>query len=145
MYLNTFNLCAFDADLPLCYDVGDYPVFMTTSLWRVITPSLWHVITPSSWWQAKLEAPTLHDMGKSLSVWVRLLPIGPKDHMQKGYCVTRHSLLPMEGRGKFLSVWVRLGRAKRLHTNEVLHGTLSSATHRGDRWILEGVGEARQR
>ena len=75
----------------------------------------------------------MHDMGKSLSVWVRLLPIGPIDHMQKGYRVTHHSLLPMEGRGKFLSVWVRLGSAKRLHTNEVLHGALSSASHRGDR------------
>ena len=75
----------------------------------------------------------MHDTGKSLSVWVRLLPIRPKDHMQKGYCVTHHSLMPIEGRGKSLNVWVRLGRAKRLHTNEVLHGALSSAAHRGDR------------
>ena len=29
--LNTFNLWAFDVGLPLCYDVGDYPVFVTTS------------------------------------------------------------------------------------------------------------------
>ena len=117
------NLWAFDVGLPLCYDVGDYPVLVTTSLW--------HVITPSSWWQTKLEAPTLHDMGKSLSMWVRLLPIWPKDHMQKGYCVTRHSLLSMGGRGKSLSVWVRLGKAKRTHTKEVLHGALSLVAHGG--------------
>ena len=91
------------------------------------------MITSSSLRQARLEAPTLHDMGKSLSVWVRLLPIGPKDHMQKGYCVTRHSLLPREGRGKFLSVWVRLGRAKRPHAKEVLHGMLSLIAHGRDR------------
>ena len=72
-------------------------------------------------------------MGKSLSVWVRPLPIGPKDHMQKGYCATRHSLLPMGGRGKSLSVWVRLGRAKRLHAKEVLHDMLSPAANEGDR------------
>ena len=77
--LNTFNLWAFDVGLPLCYDVGDYPVFVMTSFWWVTTSSLWQ--------QARLEAPTLHDTGKSLSVWMRLLPIGPKDHMQKGYCV----------------------------------------------------------
>ena len=71
----------------------------------------------------------MHDTSKSLSVWVRLLLIGPKDHMQKGYCVTGHSLLPMGGRGKFLSVWLRLGRAKRPHAKEVLHGALSLATH----------------
>ena len=53
------------------------------------------VITPSWLQQAKLEALALHDTNKSLSVWVRLLPIGPKDHMQKGYCVTCHSLLLM--------------------------------------------------
>ena len=93
--------------------------------------SLWRVITPSSWRQARLEAPTLHNMGKSLSVWVRLLPIEPKDHMQKGYCVTRHSLLQMGRKGKSLSVWVRLGKAKRPHAKEVLHGALSSATHGG--------------
>ena len=40
--LNTFNLWAFDVSLPLCYDVGDYLVFMTMSLWHVINPlSLW--------------------------------------------------------------------------------------------------------
>ena len=104
MYLNTFNLWAFDVDLPLCYDIGDYPVFVTTSLWRVITPSLWR--------QVRLEPFTLHYAHKSLTVWVKLLPLGPKDHMQKGYCVTRHSLLSMGERGKSLSVWVRLGRAK---------------------------------
>ena len=87
--LDTFNLWVFDVGLPLCYDVGDYPVFMTMSLWRVIIPS--------SWRQARLESPTLHDTGKSLSVWVKL------------------------------------GRAKRPHTKEVLHGALSSTTHGGDR------------
>ena len=97
--LNTFNLWAFHVGLPLCYDIGDYPVFMMTSVWRVITPSLWS--------QARLKPLTLHDAGKSLSVWVRLLPIRPKDHMQKGYCVMRHSLLPMGGRVKSFSVWVR--------------------------------------
>ena len=74
--LNTFNLWAFDVGLPLCYDVGDYPVFVMTSFWCVTTSSLWQ--------QARLEAPTLHDMGKSLSVWVRLLPIGPKRPYAKG-------------------------------------------------------------
>ena len=133
MYLNTFNLWAFDVNFPLCYDVGDYLVFVTTSLWRVITPSLWHMLTPSSCRQVRLEAPTLHDTGKSLSVWVRPLFIGPKDHMQKGYCTTCHSLLPMGGKGKSLSVWVRLGRTKRPHAKEVLHDVLSLAAHRGDR------------
>ena len=92
------------------------------------------VITPSWLQQPKLETHTLHDMGKSLSVWVRLLPIGPKDYMQKGYCATRHSLLPIGGgKGKSLSVWVRLGRAKRPHEKEVLHDMLSPAAHGGDR------------
>ena len=94
------------------------------------------VITPSWLQQAKLETYTLHDMGKSLSVWVRLLPIGPKDYMQKGYCATRHSILPIGGgggRGKSLSVWVRLGKAKRPHAKEVLHDVLSPTAHRGDR------------
>ena len=67
----------------------------------------------------------MQDMGKSLSVWVRLPPIRPKDHMQKGYCVTRHSMLPMGGRGKSLSVWMRLDRAKKPHAKEVLHDALS--------------------
>ena len=74
--LNTFNLWAFDMGLPLCCDIGDYSVFVTTSLW--------HVITPSLWWQVRLETRTLHDMSKSLSMWVRLLLIGPKDHTQMG-------------------------------------------------------------
>ena len=93
------------------------------------------VITPSWLQQAKLETHTLHDTGKSLSVWVRLLPIGPKDYMQKGYYATRHSLLPIGkgGRGKSLIVWVRLGRAKRPYEKEVLHDMLSPATHGGDR------------
>ena len=64
---------------------------------------------------------------------MRSLPIGPKDHMQKGNCATRHSLLPMGGRGKLLSVWVRLGKAKRSHAKEVLHDMLSPAAHEGDR------------
>ena len=124
--LNTFNLWVFDVGLPLCYDVGDYLVFVTCDY-----PSLWHVITPSLWQRVRLKAPTLHDTGKSLSVWVRLLPIGLKDHMQRGYYVTHHYLLPMGGRGKSLRVWVRLGRAKRPHAKEVLHGVLSFATYRG--------------
>ena len=62
----------------------------------------------------------MHDTGKSLNMWMRLLPIGPKDHMQKRYCVSRHSLLLMGGRGKSLSVWVRLDRAKRPHAKETL-------------------------
>ena len=98
---------------------------ITPSLWRVITLSMWRVVTPSLWRQARLEAYTLYDTGKSLRVWVRLLPIGPKDHMQKEYCVTHHSLLPLGGRGKSLSVCVRLGRAKRPHAKEVLHDALS--------------------
>ena len=73
----------------------------------------------------------MYDTGKSLRVWVRLLPIGPKDHMQKGYCVTCHSLLPWGGRGKSLSVCVRLGRAKRPHAKEVLHGALSLVANGG--------------
>ena len=91
------------------------------------------VITLSWWQQAKLETRTLHDTAKSLSVWVRPLLIGPKDHMQKGYCTTRHSLLPMEGRGKSLSMWVRLDRAKRPHAKEVLHDVLSLTAHGRDR------------
>ena len=75
----------------------------------------------------------MDDTCKSLSVWVRPLPIWPKDHMQKGYCATRHSLLPMRGRGKLLSVWVRLGKAKRSHAKEVLHDMLSPAAHERDR------------
>ena len=73
----------------------------------------------------------MHDKGKSLSVWLRLLSIWPKDHMQKGYYVTHHSLLPIGGRGKSLNAWVRLGRAKRPRTKEVLHGVLSPTAHGG--------------
>ena len=69
----------------------------------------------------------MHDASKSLNVWVRLLPIGPKDHMQKGNCVMRHSLLPMGGRGKSFSVWVRQDRAKKSHAKEALHYALSPA------------------
>ena len=43
----------------------------------------------------------------------------------------RYSLLPMGEIGKFLRVWVRLGRAKRPHAKKVLHDMLSLATHRG--------------
>ena len=78
----------------------------------------------------------MYDTGKSLSVWVRPLPRGPKDHMQKGYYATRHSLLPIGGGGeggKSLSVWMRIGRAKRLHAKEVLHDMLSPAANEGDR------------
>ena len=102
----------------------------------VITPFLWRRLcdvwlTPSLWRQARLEGPTLHETGKSLSVWMRLLPIGPKDHMQKRYCVTRHSLLPMGRKGKSLRVWVRLGKTKGPHAIKVLHGALSPAAHGG--------------
>ena len=45
--------------------------------------------------------------------------------MQKGYYVMNHSILPIRGRGKSLCVWVRLGKAKRPHAKEVLHGMLS--------------------
>ena len=94
------------------------------------------VITLSLWQLVRLEPFTLHDTGKSLSVQMGLLPIQSKDHMQNGYCVTHHSLLPMRGRGgggrgKSLSVWVRLGRAKRSHAKEALHGALSSTAHGG--------------
>jgi len=37
----------------------------------------------------------------------------------------------MGRRGKSLSVWVRLGRAKRPHAKEVLHSVLSPAAHGG--------------
>ena len=37
------------------------------------------------------------------------------------------------GRGKSLSVWVRLGKANRPQAKEVLRGTLSPATHKGER------------
>ena len=43
--------------------------------------------------------------------------------------MVRYTLLPMGRRGKSLSVWVRLGRAKRPHAKEVLHGALSLAAH----------------
>ena len=79
--LNTFNLWAFDVDLPLYYDIGDFPVFVTCDYSVFVTMSLWCVINPSLCRQARSEAPTLHDTGKSLSVWVRLLPIKPKDQM----------------------------------------------------------------
>ena len=71
----------------------------------------------------------MYDTSKSMSVWVRPLLIGPKDHMQKGYCATCHSLLPMGVRVKSLSVWARLGRAKRPHAKEVLHDVLSPVAH----------------
>ena len=35
------------------------------------------------------------------------------------------------GRGKSLSVWMRLSRAKRPHAKKVLHDMLSLATYRG--------------
>ena len=35
--------------------------------------------------------------------------------------------------GKTLSVWMRIGRAKRLHAKEVLHDMLSPAADGGDR------------
>ena len=95
-----------------------------------MTTSLWHVIILSSWRQARLEAPTLQKTSKSSSV-CELLPIGPKDHMQKRYCVTRYTLLPMGRKGKSLRVWVRPGRTKRPHAIKVLHGALSPTAHGG--------------
>ena len=103
--LNTFNLWVFYVGLPLCYDVGDYPVFVTYDYPIFVMMSLWRVITPSLWQRVRLEAPTLHDTSKSLSVWVRLLLIEPKDHMQKGYCVTHHSLLPGEEVNSWVCGW----------------------------------------
>ena len=41
-----------------------------------------------------------------------------------------------KGRGKSLSVWVRLDKTKRPHVKEVLQGALSPATHGGG-----GVGK----
>ena len=66
-----------------------------------------------------------------MSVRVRPLPIRLKDHMQKRY-MTCYPLLPIEGLSKALSVWVRLGRAKRPHAKEV-HDLLSPAAYGGDR------------
>ena len=43
--LNTFNLWVFYMGLPLCYDVGDYPVFVTYDYPVFVTTSLWCVIT----------------------------------------------------------------------------------------------------
>ena len=107
-------------------------IHLTCELLMWVCPyAMMLVITSSLWWQVRLEAPILHYIGKSLIVWVRLLPIRPKDHMQKRYCVMRHSLLPMGRRGKFLSVWMRLGKAKRPHAKEVLHDVLYPAAHRG--------------
>ena len=74
----------------LCDDVCvtcDYPVFVTCDYLVFVTTS-------------QVGAPILHNVGKSLSVWVRPLLIGPNDHMQSGYCVTHHSLLPMGRKGK---------------------------------------------
>ena len=124
---------SFWCDFTLYHNIGDYLVFVTTLVWCQITSSLW--------WQVKIEPLTLHDAGKSLNVWVRLLPIGPKDHMQKGYCTARSSLLPTGGRSKTLRVWMRLGRANRTHAKELLYDAFSPVGHGRERWILEGVGE----
>ena len=111
-----------------------FQIHWTCELLMWLCPCAMMLVITLSWWQqTKLETHTLHDTGKSLSVWVRPLPIWPKDHMQKGYYVTRHSLLPMGGRGKSLSVWVRLGKAKRPHAKEVLHDMLSPTAHERDR------------
>ena len=59
----------------------------------------------------------------------RLLSIGLKDHTQKGYCVTRLSLLSMGGIGKSLSVWVKLSRAKRPHAKDILYDAFSLAAY----------------
>ena len=44
----------------------------------------------------------------------------------------------MGGRGKSLSVWVRLGRAKRLHAKKVLHDALSPVSN----WGGGGIGKS---
>ena len=41
--------------------------------------------------------------------------------MQKMYYMTCYLLLPMEGIGKSLRVWVRLGRANRPDNSLILH------------------------
>ena len=46
MYFKYISLWAFDVVLPLCHDIGDYPVCVTTMfVWRLVC-----VTTPSVWW-----------------------------------------------------------------------------------------------
>ena len=113
-------------------------IHWTCELLMSLCPCAMMLVITLSWWQqARLETHTLHDTGKFLSVWVRPLLIRLKDHMQKEYYATCHSLLPIRGgggrRGKSLSVWVRLGRAKRPHAKDVLYDVLSPTTNGGDR------------
>ena len=52
--------------------------------------------------------PATHGGNKFLDcVWVRLLPMGPRDHMQERSYLTRSLCCPWEER-KTLRVWVRL-------------------------------------
>ena len=52
--------------------------------------------------------PTTHGRKMFLNcVWVRLLPMGPRDHMQKRSYLTRSLYYPW-GERKTLRVWVRL-------------------------------------
>ena len=90
------------------------------------------MIAPSL--RIRLEAPTLYDTGKSLSVGEAAAHRAkrPQCDTSKGYSVTHHSLLPMGGRGKSLRVWMRLGRANRPHAKEVLQGALSPTAHKRD-------------
>ena len=60
VYFKYINLWAFDVVLPLCHDIGDYPVFVTTTfVWRpvyVTTPSMWRpaCVTSSFMWRPHL-------------------------------------------------------------------------------------------
>ena len=71
------------------------------------------MINPSLCRQARSEAPTLHDTGKSLSVWVRL-GRAKRLHAKE---VLHDALSPIAhgGIGKSLRVWVGLGRVDRPH------------------------------
>ena len=58
------------------------------------------VITLSWWQQAKLETHTLYDTGKSLSVWVRPLPMGQKTVCKRGTVRYVIPCYPLGGWGK---------------------------------------------
>ena len=66
--------------------------------------TVWHIIPCCPW-------------GEEVNPWVCGWGYtGPRDHMQKRYYITCYPLLLMEGIGKSLRVWVRLGRANRPHS-----------------------------
>ena len=69
----------------------------------VITPSLWRVITSSSWWQAKLEALTLHDTGKSLVCGWGYCPYGQKTTCKRG---TMWHIIPCYLWGEEVNPWM---------------------------------------